>query len=126
MRAWTPPEPKAPKELKESGDFVGAMQYVLENAFTMVAARELCEQNSTATIDASPLLMAAVYSQGLSSREFATALVTFQMTSMHVGLLDMLASQGIKHPKELAGIEKANADLVRKLTAEGAIPSGWF
>ena len=126
MRAWTPPEPKAPKELQESGDIVGAMKYVLENAFTMVAARELTEQNSTATIDGSPLLVAAVHGQGLSSREFAKALITFQIATLDIGLRDMAAANGITHPRELVGVHKANTDLVRKLTAEGAIPSGWF
>src|SRR5688572_10690953 len=79
MRAWTPPEPELPNELEASGDIVGAMKYALERAFTTVAHRELTEQNSTATIDGTPLLKAAIVGQGLTSREFAKALLALQV-----------------------------------------------
>jgi hypothetical protein len=126
MRAWTPPVPEVPQEIKQSGDIIKVFEYGLEHSFTVVAHRELTEQNSTATIDSVPALQAAIARAGLSSRQFAKALLALQTATMDVGFRDMAALQGAKHPGELFGTAKANAELVRKLTAEGAIPSGWF
>ena len=99
---------------------------MLERAFTTVAYRELAEQNSTATIDGTPALTAAIAGQGLSSRDFAKALIALQMAKLEMETREMVVATGAKVNYELRGTLKANADLVRRLKTEGGFPSGWF
>lgn len=126
MRAWTPPLPKPSKQHRDDLNLVGGMQDMLERAFTTVAYRELAEQNSTATIDGTPALTAAIAGQGLSSRDFAKALIALQMAKLEMETREMVVATGAKVNYELRGTLKANADLVRRLKTEGGFPSGWF
>jgi hypothetical protein len=124
MRAWTPPEPPPPRS-DDPANFTRNMKEAFESTFTVVVSKELIEKDSTATIDRTLPLKAAIVSQGLSSRTFAESLMAIQAASLAIDLGDFFKSMGNPAP-EPSGIRKANMDLVRKVRAEGALPTGWW
>jgi hypothetical protein len=125
MRAWTPPE--LPPRRVDPENVMKGMQEALESTFTVVVSKDLMEKDSTATIDRTAPLTAAIASQGLSSRKFAEALMAVQAASVAIDLGDFLAANGGGKPAwEPSDIAKANIALIRKARADGALPTGWW
>jgi hypothetical protein len=126
MRAWTPPVPEPSAKATADGNFTAGMKDVLERAFTNVVYVELVEKDSTATIDATPALRVAVVGQGMSSREFAKGMLTLQMAILAEGFAEMARANGGTYAYKPGVNQAAVIQIVRKLKAEGAIPSDWF
>jgi hypothetical protein len=123
IRAWTPPEPELPKRRAEG--VVDAMQMAIESTFTTHVAKDL-KADSTATIDATPPLKAAIVQQGLSSRTFAEALLAVQAASFAIGMEHALQGAAPDPALETPPTLKANVELVRRMRAEGVLPAHWW
>jgi hypothetical protein len=126
MRAWTPPDPPKPTGTPAEV-FDAVMKQAVETSLQTGLYDELA-RNSTATIDATPALKAAIVGQGLSSREFAEALFAFQVTVLAVDLGDMGKWMGVKDGYKPGPVMTRNMDLVRRMRAakgEGSVSWLW-
>ena len=117
MRAWTPP-PLPPPKGKEGENVIRVLDYGIRNGFTAVVQRELADHNSTATIDGTPPLKAAIVAQGMSSREFVEALLAFQAARINGDLAESLRF-------ELTGVLKRNVEVIRRVGSKKELPSWW-
>src|SRR5688572_18300025 len=126
MRAWTPPRPER-RKAKEGESFFAAAEEALLRSFPTIVVRELMIENSTATIDGTATLKAAIASQGLSSRTFAEALCAYKEASVTMAVADISHAQVGKDGYTPGPVLTKNMDLIRRMqTSEGlAYPSGW-
>jgi len=67
-----------------------------------------------AVADKYPSMKRAIASSGLSSREFATALLSFTWATRYLAEEEMLTGMGKTPPGPPAHVPKANVDLVRR------------
>ena len=100
------------------------IEYDIRNRFSFVVQQELADRNSTATIDSTAPLKAAIVSQGLSSREFVLALLAFQAARLNDGVSTSLKALGGKAP-ELTPILKQNIEVIRRVGPTEDLTSGW-
>ena len=115
MRAWKPaplPKPKG----QDAENVLSIMEYGIWNSFTAVVQRELADQNSTATIDGTPALKAAITSQGMSSREFVLALLAYQAARLADDLMSTI-------PHEPTAVVKRNIEVLRRIGPKKELPS---
>ncbi len=133
MRAWTPPEPtsksfhekiEGPDQLsaEEAGSILAARWDAIEKTFLPVVRRDLMA-DSTATIDGTPALKAAIASQGLSSRRFAEAMLAYHATLANIDVGDLLNAEFGK-----SEVLVKNRALIRRMRASegGELPSWWW
>jgi len=128
MREWDPagppPESEDPNELAA---YWSRMRAGVDLQNTI--GRELLNENSTATIDNNLELMAAIRRQGLSSREFAEAMLAYTnaMGALDVEALEEFYGDESGRPSELqkmmTGVFKDNVELIRRMSEEEDLPS---
>lgn len=123
MRAWSPPA-LAPPKGEDARSVPRVLEYGIRNSFTAVVQRELADRNSTATIDGTPPLKAAIAGQGLSSREFVMALLAFQAARINDDLNASLTAIGAE-PAQLPAILKRNIEVIRSAGPKEELPSWW-
>jgi hypothetical protein len=123
MRAWQP-ERVPPPSGDKAKDLLSAMDHRIQNRFTAVVQRELAERNSTATIDGTAPLKAAIVREGLSSREFVLALLAFLVARQNDDLNAYLKLTGGK-PAELSAALQRNIEIIRSIGPKEELPSGW-
>ena len=128
MREWDPtgppPESEDPNELAA---YWSKMRAGVDLQNTI--GRELLYESSTATIDNNPELKAAIRRQGLSSREFAEAMLAYTnaMGALDVEALGEIYGDASGPPPELqkmmTGVFKDNVELIRRMSEEEDLPS---
>jgi len=123
MRAWKP-APLPPPRGEDAKSFTSLLEYRIWNGFTAVVQRELADQNSTATIDGTALLKAAIVRQGLSSREFVLALLAFQAARINDDLHASLKATGAAAPP-LREVLQRNIEVIRRVGPKEELPSWW-
>ena len=123
MRAWKPAPPPPPRG-EDAKDMFSVIEYDMRNRFSFVVQQELADRNSTATIDGTAPLKAAIVSQGLSSREFVLALLAFQAARFNDGVSTSLKGLGGQAP-ELPPILKQNIEVIRRVGPTNDLTSGW-
>jgi len=125
MRAWDPkgPPPKS-EDPKELAAYWGKMS--AGSDLTNKIGKELIYENSTATVDSTPELKAAIEKQGMSSREFVEAALAYTNA---LGMLDVEGLEKIYGKQEgkpaftPTGVFKENVELVRRMNKEEELPS---
>jgi hypothetical protein len=117
MRAWTPPPPPKPTGA-DAESLPRIMEFRMRHMFISVVARELSEQDSTATIDATPPLRAALVREGLSSREFAKGMLAFKAAQFANDINPLV-------PHTPTAVVQQNIAVIRGVGASHALPSWW-
>jgi hypothetical protein len=125
MRAWDPkgPPPKS-EDPKELAAYWGKLS--AGSDFTNKIGKELIYENSTATVDSTPELKAAIEKQEMSSREFVEAALAYTnaLGALDVeGLEKFYGKQDGKPAFTPTGVFKENVELVRRMNKEEELPS---
>jgi hypothetical protein len=121
MRAWQPERRPSAKN-EDPNDLLSAMERRTQNRFIAMVQRDLAVRNSTATIDATAPLKAAIVGHGLSSREFAVALLAFEVARQNDDLRTYLKATG-GTPAELPPVLQRNIEIIRRVGPREALPS---
>jgi hypothetical protein len=125
MREW---DPKGPPPKSEDPNELAAYWAKLSAGgdFSNKIGKELIYENSTATVDSTAALKAAIEKQGMSSRDFVEALLAYTnaMGALDVeGLEKVYGKQEGKPAFTPTGVFKENVELVRRMNKQEDLPS---